>query len=137
MTLVERKTLYTVIIKVNGKRAKPLATALTRRMKPEKDRIKTITFDNGHEFADPERVATKLAAKIYFAHLYSSWERDRNENTNGLIRQYFPKGIDLNTITQSQIDFVMSRLNNRPRKTRGNKTPNELFKGLRVNLLAA
>jgi len=137
LTLVERKTLYTVIIKVNGKRAKPLATALIRRMKPEKDRIKTITFDNGHEFADHERVATKLAAKIYFAHPYSSWERGRNENTNGLIRQYFPKGIDLNTITQSQIDFVMSRLNNRPRKTRGNKTPNELFKGLRVDLLAA
>lgn len=137
LTLVERKTLYTVIVKLKGKRAEPLATALINRMKKEKDRIKTITFDNGHEFADHERMAKKLKAKVYFAHPYSSWERGRNENTNGLIRQYFPKGTDLNTVTQDQIDFVMNRLNNRPRKTRGNKTPNELFRGLRVDLLAA
>jgi IS30 family transposase len=137
LTMVERKTLYTVIVKLDGKRAEPLATALINRMKKEKGRIKTITFDNGHEFADHERMAKKLGAKVYFAHPYSSWERGRNENTNGLIRQYFPKRTDLNKVTQEEIDFVMNRLNSRPRKTRDNKTPNELFKGLRVDLLAA
>ncbi len=137
LTMVERKTLYTVIVKLDGKRAEPLATALINRMKKEKGRIKTITFDNGHEFSDHERMAKKLGVKVYFAHPYSSWERGRNENTNGLIRQYFPKRTDLNKVTQEEIDFVMNRLNNRPRKTRDNKTPNELFKGLRVDLLAA
>jgi IS30 family transposase len=68
-------------------------------MKKEKDRIKTITFDNGHEFSDHERIAKKLNTKIYFAHPYSSWERGKNENTNGLIRQYFPKKTDLNKMT--------------------------------------
>lgn len=129
--------MYTVIVKSDGKRSEPLATALINRMKKEKARVKTITFDNAHEFADHERIAKELKAKVYFAHPYSSWERGRHENTNGLIRQYFPKGTNLNTVTQEEINFVMNRLNNRPRKTRCNKTPNELFKGLRVDLLAA
>jgi IS30 family transposase len=85
-------------------------------MTKEKGRIKTITFDNGHEFADHERMAKNLGVKVYFAPPYSSWERGRNENTNGLIRQYFPKITDLNKVTQEEIDFVMNRLNNRPRK---------------------
>ena len=82
-------------------------------------------------------MAKKQDAKVHYAHPYCSWERGRNENTNGLIRQYFPKRTDLNKVTQVEIDFVMNRLNNQPRKTRDNKTPNELFKGLRVDLLAA
>ena len=72
---------------------------------------------------------------IYFAHPYSSWERGINENTNGLIRQYFPKGTDFNKVTDSQIEFVMERLNTRPRKTRGGKQPVELFLGKAVDLL--
>ena len=82
-------------------------------------------------------MAKKQDAKVHYAHPYCSWERGRNENINGLIRQYFPKRTDLNKVTQEEIDFVMNRLSNRPRKTRNNKTPNELFKGLRVDLLAA
>ena len=103
LTLVERKTLYTVIVKLDGKHSGPLATALINGMIKEKDRIKTITFDNGHEFSDHERIAKKLNTKIYFAHPYSSWERGRNENTNGLIRQYFPKKTDLSKVTQKEI----------------------------------
>ncbi|SFF20259.1 IS30 family transposase, partial [Nitrosomonas sp. Nm166] len=76
-------------------------------------------------------------AAIYFAHPYASWERGTNENTNGLIRQYFPKGTDFNQVTNDQIKQAMDRLNNRPRKTRGNKSPNELFWGQQVDLLAA
>ena len=137
LTLVERKTLYTVIAKLTGKRADLLAKAAIASMINLKSMVKTITFDNGLEFSAHEEIATKLNADIYFAHPYASWERGINENTNGLIRQYFPKGTDFNTVTNEQIKAVMNRLNNRPRKTRNNRSPNELFLGLRVDLLAA
>jgi len=78
-------------------------------------------------------MAKELRAGIYFAHPYSSWERGINENTNGLIRQYFPKGTDFNEVTEEHIYFVMKRLNERPRK----KQPVELFLGKAVELLAA
>lgn len=137
LTLVERKTLYTVIIRLTGKRSDLLAEAAVNGMASLKSKVKTITFDNGLEFADHKTIAKGLNAKIYFAHPYASWERGTNENTNGLIRQYFPKGTDLTTVTDEQIKQVMDRLNNRPRKTRGCRSPNELFMGQRVNLLAA
>lgn len=78
-----------------------------------------------------------LCADIYFAHPYVSWERGTNENTNGLIRQYLPKGTDFNGVTDEQIQAVMDRLNNRPRRKRGCRSPNEIFEGQRVGLLAA
>lgn len=137
LTLVERKTLYTVIVKLSGKRADLLADALIEEMSDIEDRVKTITFDNGLEFSEHERIATNLNCKVYFAHPYSSWERGINENTNGLIRQYFPKGTDFSEVTDAEIQHVMYRLNHRPRKTRGGKSPNELFLGQRVELLAA
>lgn len=137
LTMVERKTLYTVIVKLTGKQADLLAASAINAMKRLKDQVKTITFDNGLEFAEHEEIAKALGANIYFAHPYASWERGTNENTNGLIRQYFPKGTDFNDITDEQITEVMDKLNNRPRKTRGCRSPNELFKGQRVNLLAA
>jgi IS30 family transposase len=137
LTLVERKTLYSVIVRLTGKRADLLADALIQEMQGFQSRIKTITFDNGLEFAEHRRMAEALGAKVYFAHPYSSWERGTNENTNGLIRQYFPKGTDFNTVTDKEIQHVADRLNQRPRKTRGGKSPNELFLGRRVDLLAA
>jgi len=137
LTMVERKTLYTVIIRLTGKHADLLAKAAIRGMEALKDRIKTITFDNGLEFSEHEKMAQALDADIYFAHPYASWERGINENTNGLIRQYFPKGTDFNQVSDKAIQHVMDRLNNRPRKTRGCRSPNELFKGLRVELLTA
>jgi len=137
LTLVERKTLYTVIIRLTGKRADLLASATVERMKALKSKVKTITFDNGLEFAEHEKIAKGLSADIYFAHPYASWERGINENTNGLIRQYFPKGTDFNEVTDEEVQAVMDRLNNRPRKTRGCRSPNELFMGQRVDLLTA
>ena len=113
-----------------------LADKLTRTMKTLKRKITTLTFDNGKEFAEHKLIAKKLKADVYFAHPYSSWERGINENTNGLIRQYFPKGTDFNTITEKDIQTVMTRLNTRPRKTRNYKSPIELFMGQRVDLLA-
>lgn len=137
LTMVERKTLYTVIARLTGKRADLLARAAIKAMKPMKDRFQTLTLDNGLEFSQHEQIAKQLQAKIYFAHPYASWERGINENTNGLIRQYFPKGTDFNQVSDDDIAHVMERLNNRPRKSRGNKSPNELFLGQRVDLLAA
>lgn len=137
LTMVERKTLWTVIVRLTGKRADLLADAAIEAMRDIRSKVKTITFDNGLEFADHERIAQGLDADIYFAHPYASWERGINENTNGLIRQYFPKGTDFNEVTDEEVAAVMDRLNNRPRKTRDGKSPNELFMGQRVNLLAA
>jgi len=137
LTLVERKTLYTVIARLTGKRADLLAEAAVKVMKQLKSKVKTITFDNGLEFADHVEIGKGLKTDIYFAHPYASWERGTNENTNGLIRQYFPKGTDFNRVSDKQIKKVMERLNNRPRKTRGCRSPNELFTGQRVDLLAA
>ena len=137
LTLVERKTLYTIIVPLEGKVASKLREALIQVLKPIKNRVHTLTFDNGKEFAEHEEMAKALEAEVYFAHPYASWERGINENTNGLIRQYFPKGSDLTQVTQEQAQYVMDRINNRPRKSRGGKTPNELFMGLQVDLLAA
>jgi IS30 family transposase len=78
-----------------------------------------------------------LEANIYFAHLYASWERGINKNTNGLTRQYYPKGMDFNEVNDKEIENVMYRLNHRPRASQNNRSPNELFLGQRVDLLAA
>ncbi|MCW8128717.1 IS30 family transposase [Microbulbifer halophilus] len=137
LTMVERKTLYTVIVRLAGKRADLLTDAAIAHMAHLKDKIKTITFDNGLEFAGHEMIAKELKTDIYFAHPYASWERGINENTNGLIRQYFPKGTDFNMVTDEQVRFVMDRLNSRPRSSRGGRSPNELFMGQRDDLLAA
>lgn len=137
LTLVERKTLYTVIARLTGKRADLLAETAVKAMKPMASRIHTLTLDNGLEFAQHEKIAKQLKADIYFAHPYASWERGINENTNGLIRQYFPKNTDFNQVTDDDLAKVMERLNNRPRKSRGCRSPNELFMGQRVDLLAA
>lgn len=137
LTLVERKTLYTVIVRLTGKRADLLAEAAIKSLKGMREHVHTITFDNGLEFAEHEAIGKGLNADIYFAHPYASWERGTNENTNGLIRQYFPKGTDFNTVSDEEIEFVMNRLNDRPRASRGNQSPRELFMGQRVDLLAA
>jgi IS30 family transposase len=87
----------------------------------------TLTLDNGKEFARHESVAKKLKIRVYFADPYSPWQRGLNENTNGLIRQYVPKGSDIRTLTDEQIEHIMDRLNNRPRKSLGYLTPNEIY----------
>lgn len=127
VTLVERKSLYTVIRAVLYKTAEAVRNAVTEGLTPHKERVHTITYDNGREFTDHEGMARDLDAHIYFAHPYASWERGLNENTNGLIRQYFPKNRDLTTVTESELEYVMEKLNHRPRKTLGFRTPYEVF----------
>ena len=127
VSIVERKTGLTLIHKVERKTAQAVSHAMIELLKPYKDRVHTITSDNGKEFAGHESIAKRLQTDFYFAHPYSSWERGTNENTNGLIRQYFPKNRDFTTITQQEIDMAMDRLNNRPRKRLGYLTPNQVF----------
>jgi len=127
VSIVERKTGFTLIRKVERKTALAVSQAMIGLLKPHRKMVHTITSDNGKEFAGHEEVASKLKADFYFAHPYSSWERGTNENTNGLIRQYFPKNRDFTTITQQEIDMAMERLNNRPRKRLGYKTPSQVF----------
>lgn len=127
VSLVERKSGFTLIHKVERRTAAAVSRAMTRLLKPYQRQVHTITSDNGREFAGHEKVARALQADFYFAHPYASWERGTNENTNGLIRQYFPKGMDFTTITQQEISHVMKRLNNRPRKRLGYLTPAQVF----------
>ena len=127
VSLVERKTGFTLIRKVERKTAQAVSDAMTKLLQPYRRRVHTITSDNGREFASHEAIGKQLQADFYFAHPYASWERGTNENTNGLIRQYFPKKRDFTTITQQEIDTAMERLNNRPRKRLGFLTPAQVF----------
>lgn len=137
LTLVERKTKQTLIAELPlGKNALWVTTALTQLVAHiPKDKIKTITFDNGREFADHQMMRFELKTlygmqvDIYFAHPYHSWERWTNENTNGLIRQYIPKKTDFKTITQKDLDKIQILLNSRPRKRLNYATPDQEFWG--------
>ena len=93
----------------------------------------TITADNGKEFAKHQEIAEKLEISFYFCKAFHSWERGANENTNGLIRQYIPKGTDFSGITDEFISWVENKLNNRPRKRLGYLTPNEKFNSILTN----
>lgn len=127
VSLVERKSKLTLIHKVERQTAENVSKAMIKLLKLHRSKVYTVTSDNGREFAGHETIAKNLQADFYFAHPDSSWERGTNENTNGLIRQCFPKNRDFTTITQQEIDTVMERLNNRPRKRLGFLTPNQVF----------
>lgn len=130
VTMVDRCTRTTLMRKVAFKTAEAVTAAICEMMNSVKALFQTVTFDNGREFAWHEKIAAELGGEVYFAHPYSSWERGTNENTNGLIRQYFPKDCDFSSITDTRIQEVQDRLNNRPRKCLGIKTPNQLLFGI-------
>jgi IS30 family transposase len=128
VTQVERKSRYAVAVKVEDKSAETVTKATLKKMKKlPPETIKTMTFDNGKEFAGFKELERELEMRSYFARPYHSWERGTNENTNGLLRQFFPKGMDFSTILESDIDNVLKLLNNRPRKCLSYRTPTEVF----------
>jgi len=127
VTLVERRSRYTVMGKVATKQAEEVATTTIDLLEPKQEHTHTITADNGKEFAAHQRIGQALQAQVYFAHPYHAWERGLNENTNGLIRQYFPKYTDLETVTDADIQHVLERLNHRPRKRLGFRSPDEVW----------
>ena len=127
VTAVERKTNFTCIGHVPRKEAALVSRVLIDMLKPYKDFVHTLTSDNGKEFTEHEKIANELNAQFYFAHPYSSWERGLNENTNGLIRQYFPKKTSLVNVDKQKLVDVQNKLNNRPGKLLKFKQPIQLF----------
>lgn len=135
VTLVERKSRYTLAAPLPRRTSAAVGKAVIDLLRPHKERCKTITFDNGKEFADHGFIGKCLGAKVYFAHPYCSWERGLNENHNGLLRQYFPKAMSLAAVTQGQVEAAVYALNHRPRKCLGYRTPHEVFYGLELTPL--
>ena len=130
-TLVERQTRFTKLVKVAGKDTDSVVAGLTREIiKLPEDLRRTLTWDRGTEMAAHKRFSVATDVKVYFCDPKSPWQRGTNENTNGLLRQYFPDGTDLSLYSQRQLDAVADRLNSRPRKTLGFKTPTEKLQPL-------
>ena len=137
VTVVDRKSKFTLIKNVTSKRAEEVTKALIEMLLPLKPITKTITSDNGKEFAYHKQVSEVLDTDFYFAHPYSSWERGLNEHTNGLIRQYLPKKTDFTQISKEEITTIQNKLNHRPRKILNYRTPYEVFFTEVVKKLAA
>ena len=127
LSVVERKSKLTRLRKLATKGALEMKDNTIDLLAPLASRVHTITVDNGKEFCEHELIAKGLRARIFFAHPYCSWERGLNENTNGLVRQYFPKKYDFARFKHADLQRVEDLLNNRPRKTLGYRTPNEVF----------
>ena len=127
LTLVERKTGYVLIGKLAARTAAEASRATIKLLKRHPGRCQTITSDNGTEFHRYAEIEAASGLKFYFATPHHSWERGTNENTNGLIRQYLPKGVSMTGLTQNECDAIADKLNNRPRKRHEYKTPNECF----------
>jgi IS30 family transposase len=127
VTVVDRKSKFTLIKRVDSKQADVVTQALIEMIRPIKAITKTITSDNGKEFAYHKQVSEALDIDFYFANPYHSWERGLNEHTNGLIRQYLPKKSEFTNVSKEEIIMIQNRLNHRPRKVLGFKTPYEVF----------
>ncbi|ODP96842.1 hypothetical protein BGK46_13980 [Salinivibrio sp. SS2] len=115
---------------MSSKNADVVRDATIGLLRPYSAHVHTITADNGSEFVGHKAIAEALETEIYFAHPYSSWERGLNENSNGLLRQYIPKGTDLREITEEEVMQAVARLNARPRKCLGFRQPSVIFNKL-------
>ena len=127
-TMVDRKSRFVYIVKMSDRKSKTVVNSFIASMKswPVKH-SRTMTYDNGKEMSEHKLFTRKTGMPVYFAHPYSSWERGTNENTNGLIRRFFPKGTDFNQVSAEDLQEVQDWLNNRPRKILGYKSPIEVL----------
>ncbi|ANB72685.1 integrase [Paraburkholderia phytofirmans OLGA172] len=127
-TLVERQTRFVMLVKTTGKDTETVVNALINHaVKLPQELYKSLTWDRGKELAGHKRFTVATDIKVYFCDPHAPWQRGSNENTNGLLRQYFPKGMDISTYSQSKLNAVARRLNERPRKTLNFQTPAEQF----------
>ena len=127
-TLVERHTRYVMLARADSKDTETVVNALIKQAhKLPRELYKSLTWDRGKKMADHQRFSLATNVKVYFCDPQTPWQRGSNENTNGLLRQYFPKGMDLSTISQAKLNAVARRLNERPRKTLNFETPAERF----------
>ncbi len=127
VTLVDRKSKFTLMRIVESKQAGAVTQAIIELLYPIRNLVHTITSDNGKEFSYHEEIAKELNIKFYFCDPYSSWQRGLNEHTNGLVREYIPKKSSFENVNNTQILIIQNRLNNRPRKILKYYTPNEIF----------
>jgi IS30 family transposase len=125
---VERQTRYVMLAKVAGKDTQTVVNALVRHArKLPQELYRSLTWDRGKELAAHKRFTLATDIKVYFCDPQSPWQRGTNENTNGLLRQYLPKGLDISGYSQASLDAIARKLNERPRKTLGYRTPAEMF----------
>lgn len=137
LTLVERKSRYTQLARLANKSAPITAATVAQRLKPHAARVHTLTVDNGQEFAHHQIITRRLKAPVYFADPYAPWQRGTVENVNGLLRQYFPKKLDFTTVTHGDLRHAEHRLNHRPRKCLGYRTPHEVCFNTPTRLVVA
>jgi IS30 family transposase len=127
-TLVERKTRYVMLVKVDRRDTETVINALIKHAhKLPRELYRSLTWDRGSEMADHHRFTLATDIQVYFCDPYHPWQRGSNENTNGLLRQYFPKGMDISGVTQAKLNAIARELNERPRETLGFETPAERF----------
>ena len=127
-TLVERRTRYTMLCKLKGRTAPEVRLAITKAIRHLPNELRrSLTWDQGREMGEHVRFSVETGVRVFFCDPASPWQRGSNENTNGLLRQYFPKGMDLSALTQAQLDKVARELNGRPRETLGWRSPAEVF----------
>jgi IS30 family transposase len=128
-TLVERQTRYLMLVKVGSKDTETVVNALIKNARRlPKELYRSLTWDRGKEMADHRRFTLATEIQVYFCDPHHPWQRGTNENTNGLLRQYFPKGIDLSAVPQAKLNAVARQMNERPRKTLGYETPAERYR---------
>ena len=127
LTLVERKSYFTLLAKLDAQKADLTSRTIINLLAPFKELVHTITSDNGHEFTNHRQIAEHLEADFYFTHPYAAWEKAINENTNGLIRQYIPKKSDLRTVSVDYLKLIEHKVNTRPRKALQWQTPLQVF----------
>ncbi len=127
-TIVERKSRYTLTVSLKDRTTKSVTRAFAKELNRFDNQLtKTMTYDNGTEMADHKWLTNNTGIKVYFANPYASWERGTNENTNGLIRRFLPKKTDFKNVDRAQLKMIQNKLNNRPRKVLGYKTPLEVL----------
>jgi IS30 family transposase len=127
-TLVERRSRFAILVKLREKRTEAVVDALIKAVRKLPAALrKSLTWDRGSELSDHARLTIATDVQVYFCDPYCPWQRGSNENTNGLLRQYYPKGTDLSTVSQAQLDVVARKLNTRPRETLGWKSPADIL----------
>jgi IS30 family transposase len=127
VTLTDRKSRFTLLGLAERRSAAAVREQICRKLEPYKEQLHSLTSDRGLEFSEHAEIARTLGISFYFAHPYAAWERGTNENTNGLLRQYFPKHSSFQGISEAEVEAAMNKLNHRPRKVLGFRTPFEVF----------
>jgi transposase, IS30 family len=136
-TIVERTSRYVMLVRLDGLSAKNILDAFSRRLRTVPPSLrKTMTYDQGSEMALHKTLAKKLRIDFFFCDAHSPWQRGSNENANGIIREFLPKGIDLSPFTDKNLADLEFVLNNTARKILGFKTPHEIFSMLKINAIA-